>query len=320
MGTELVLPIETEAFLTHLTVERGRSERTVRAYRSDLLRYCGFLSEAGVDPLRATEADVEAWSAQLRSSGLAPSSVTRMLVSLRGMYRHLQGEGIIEVDPAAAIELPGGVDSLPKALPQQDVATMLDTVAGAAAGGGAVDLRDSALLEFLYGTGARVSEACGLGFGDLDLDARLARVLGKRDKERLVPLGRPVVDAMGKWLDTGRPELVGKRGTRDDADAVFLGARGRRLSRQAAWTTIRRRAAEAGITAEISPHVLRHSCATHMLEGGADIRTVAELLGHASVSTTQVYTRVATDSLFDSYRAAHPRAAASTSVAAGGTR
>lgn len=314
VGERPRLAIEVEGYLTHLSVERGRTERTLSAYRSDLGRFADFIHARGVEVLAADTADVEAWSVQLRSTGLADSSVTRMLVSVRGLYRHLQAEGLIEVDPTVPVELPSGTDSLPKALALRDVSEILDTLAATAAAGDPLALRDSALLEFLYGTGARVSEACGLRFGDLDLDARLARVLGKRDKERMVPLGAPVVAALALWLDDGRPELVSKRSSRDDLDSVFLGARGRKLSRQAAWTAMRRRAEEAGVTVEISPHVLRHSCATHMLEGGADIRTVAELLGHASVSTTQIYTRVATDSLFESYRAAHPRAAQGTRV------
>jgi integrase/recombinase XerD len=311
------LPVEAEAFLTHLAVERGRSEKTVRAYRSDLRRYAAFVgsqSPSGrvVEVLSAGPADVEAYSAHLRDSGLAASTVTRMLVSVRGLYRYLETEGTISADPSSSIELPGQLDSLPRALPAHEVAAILDTVDAKAAAGDRLAMRDSALLEFLYATGARVSEACGLGFGDLDVDAGLARVLGKRDKERMVPLGRPAIAALGRWLDDARPHMLSGRAGRSDRDAVFLGSRGRRLSRQAAWTAIRLRAAEAGVSGDISPHVMRHSCATHMLEGGADIRTVAELLGHASVSTTQRYTRVATDKLFDSYRCAHPRA--------GGTR
>jgi integrase/recombinase XerD len=323
------LPVEAEAFLTHLSVERGRSEQTIKAYRSDLRRYATFLTAAGpslreggrsdsgapgssVDVLSAEPADLEAYSLHLRGSSLAASTVTRMLVSVRGLYRYLDAEGVMPADPSTSLELPGQLDSLPKALPVHEVAAILDTVDAKAAGGDVLAMRDSALLEFLYGTGARVSEACGLGFGELDIDAGLARVLGKRDKERMVPLGRPAIDALSRWLDDARPAMLSQRAGRSDRDAVFLGSRGRRLSRQAAWSAIRLRAGEAGVPGDISPHVMRHSCATHMLEGGADIRTVAELLGHASVSTTQRYTRVATDKLFDSYRSAHPRA--------GGTR
>jgi integrase/recombinase XerD len=174
----------------------------------------------------------------------------------------------------------------------------------------ALALRDRALVEVLYGTGARVSEVCGIAFGDVDLDAALLRVLGKRSKERIVPLGRPAVRALAEWFDDGRPVLVPSQWrSRDDADAVFLGARGTRITRQGVWLVIRRWARAAGVTGEVSPHVLRHSCATHLLDRGADIRTVQELLGHSSISTTQIYTRVATERLWQAYRDAHPRSA-----------
>ena len=202
------LPIEAEGFLTHLTVERGRSERTISAYRSDLRRCGAFLERRSTDLLSATAADLEAWSAELRSSGLAPASVARMLVSARGLYRHLTAEGIIAADPTADLELPGQPEALPKALTSEEVAAILDAVAAAADSGDPASLRDAALLEFLYGTGARVSEACGVGFGDLDMDAGTARLLGKRDKERVVPFGAPARRALAAWLDGGRPALL----------------------------------------------------------------------------------------------------------------
>ncbi len=311
------LPIEAEGFLTHLLVERGRSTRTISAYRHDLQRFCGFLAHENVELLAARPQDVQAYGSRLRHIGLADSSVTRMLVSVRGMYRHFTAEGIIDADPTAAIETPGRPDAVPKALSEAEVEAMLGAAADLVAAGDPahpveVALRDLALLEFLYATGARVSEACGLGLGDLDLDTGLARVLGKRDKERMLPLGVPAVRALAVYLDQGRPAIRARASTsprRDDLDAVFLGVRGRRLSRQAAWEAIRSSAVAGGVRGRISPHVLRHSCATHLLDRGADIRTVAELLGHVSVSTTQIYTRVATERLFESYRAAHPRAA-----------
>jgi site-specific recombinase XerD len=161
----------------------------------------------------------------------------------------------------------------------------------------------------LYGTGARISEVCGLGFGDVDLDGALVRLFGKRSKERIVPLARPAVRALAVWFDEGRPSLVPDRWrSRDDADAVFLGARGSRLTRQGAWLVLQKWARPVGLADQVSPHVLRHSCATHLLDRGADIRTVQELLGHASISTTQIYTRVATERLWQAYRDAHPRA------------
>lgn len=318
------LPVEAESFLTHLAVERGRSPRTITAYRRDLSLLCGFLAGRGTEMVSATPDDLHAYGAELREMGLAAASRTRMLVSVRGCYRFLMTEGILEADPASHLETPRRPDSLPKSLDVASVEAILDTLVTAAQTGDPAVSRDRALLEFLYGTGARVSEACGLGFGDLDLDASLVRLRGKRDKERIVPMGVPAKHAIEQYLDRGRPAIVeavsSRRGPggahRDRADAVFLGVRGGRLSRQAAWQSIRCWARRAGVSGDISPHVLRHSCATHLLEGGADIRIVAELLGHVSVSTTQIYTRVANDLLFDAYERAHPRANRSL-VAAG---
>ncbi|MCO5319221.1 MAG: tyrosine recombinase XerD [Microthrixaceae bacterium] len=306
------LPIEFEAFLTHLAVERGRSARTLSAYRRDLARLVAFCSRNGIDPLGATASDLRAYSSWLGFSGLAPSSRTRMLVTVRGVYRFCHTEGFIPDDPGSDLETPRRPDALPKALDRTEVEAILELAATAAEGGDPVALRDRALLEFLYGTGARVSEACGLGFGDIDMEASLVRLLGKRDKERMVPVGRPARRAVAEYLDRGRPAILAAtpraRGGRDRADAIFLGVRGNRMSRQAVWEVLRRHSLRAGISSEVSPHVLRHSCATHMLEGGADIRIVAEMLGHASVSTTQIYTRVANDLLFEAYASAHPRA------------
>jgi integrase/recombinase XerD len=306
------LPVEVEAFLTHLAVERGRSPLTLSAYRRDLLRYVGFLARRGRTVEDATPADVDAFSLSLRVSGLAPASTTRTLVAVRTMHRFLAAEGLRAEDPATEVETPRRPAALPRALSEQDVVALLDAVGLGGAEDDPVVLRDRALLELLYGTGIRVSEACGLAFADLDLDGALVRVLGKRSKERIVPLGGPAVRALRDYLDRGRPALMGDgRVARDDAGAVFLGARGRRLRRQAAWEVIRRWATAAGLDpSRLSPHVLRHSCATHLLDHGADIRTVQELLGHASVSTTQIYTRVAADRLVEAYRAAHPRAGA----------
>ena len=173
-----------------------------------------------------------------------------------------------------------------------------------------MDRRDRAAIEVLYGSGLRISELVGLSFGDVGLESRLVRAFGKGRKERIVPLGSPSVAALGRWLEpSGRPTMVPKRwSSRDDADAIFLNQRGGRLSRQGAWLVVRDRARAAGLGDHVHPHVLRHSCATHMLDGGADLRAVQELLGHASISTTQVYTHVATERLFETYRAAHPRA------------
>lgn len=321
---EVELPIEAEDFLVHLRAEKGRSPLTIEAYRRDLTRYVEFLGADRSTALgQAGSADVDAFSASLRAAGLAPATVTRTLVAVRTLHRWLAAEGIRDADPAHAVETPRLPRPLPKALSEQQVTSMLDlveTTLGAAPATTtthrrerALLLRDRALLEVLYGTGARVSEVCGIGFGAMDLDGALLRVLGKRSKERIVPLGRPAVRAVGEWLDDGRPVVAPARWrSRDDADALFLGARGTRITRQGVWLVIQRWARAAGLGDEVSPHVFRHSCATHLLDHGADIRTVQELLGHASVSTTQIYTRVANERLWQAYLDAHPRARATT--------
>lgn len=313
------VPEAATPFLTHLTVEKGRSGLTMNAYRQDLRRYARFLEGRQLELDEVDARDVQDYSVQIRSCGLAPASVIRHLGTVRSLHRFLAAEGFAAVDPTTELEVPRKPSALPRALSESEVLALLDTLdtAVAAPGGdrvaGAVDLRDRALLELLYSSGIRVSEACGLGFGDLDLDVSFIRVLGKRSKERLVPVGRPAMVALLDYLDQGRPVLLGDRAAgRDAADAVFLGVRGKRIARQTVWDVIRNRAREAGVTAEISPHVLRHSCATHLLDHGADIRTVQELLGHASVSTTQIYTRVATERLVQAYMDAHPRAHTTT--------
>jgi integrase/recombinase XerD len=324
------LPLDAEDFLLHLRAEKGRSELTTTAYRRDLSRYVRFLAERGRTVDDAVTADVEAFASSLRHEGLAASSVTRTLVAVRTLHRWLATEGMREEDPARSVETPKLPRPLPKALSEPQVAAMLaaaDAAAGAAVGADraaatpsksrmrerALLLRDRALLEVLYGTGARVSEVTGIGFGALDLDAALLRVLGKRSKERIVPLGRPAVRSLATWLDEGRPVLAPENWkSRDHADAVFLGSRGSRITRQGVWLVIQRWGRVAGLAEEVSPHVLRHSCATHLLDNGADIRTVQELLGHASISTTQIYTRVATERLWQAYRDAHPRSGAPT--------
>jgi integrase/recombinase XerD len=317
------VPVAAGPFLTHLAVEKGRSELTLRAYRQDLRRYAGFLSARGREVGEVGEDDVQGFVTELRAGGLATSSVVRITGTVRSLHRFLAAEGLTSVDPTTAVESPRRPSALPRALSEHEVEALLDAVGSACelpTGDAAADaavLRDRALLELLYSSGIRVSEACGLRFGDLDVDSAFARVLGKRSKERLVPIGRPALSALAEYLDRGRPVLLGERAAdRDAADAVFLGRRGRRLGRQAAWGVIRRWATSAGLTAEISPHVLRHSCATHLLDHGADIRTVQELLGHASVSTTQIYTRVATERLVQAYRDAHPRARVSSRTGA----
>lgn len=308
------LDAQMEDFLVHLGVELRRSARTTDAYRRDLRRYRAHLLARGHDSLSADRADVVAFREMLEGSGLAAASVTRTMVCVRNYHRWLAIEGLRADDPAADIA-PGRVpDALPKALSEEHIEALFATVAADLRADplNALAMRDEALLETLYGTGARVSEVTGVSFGDLDLDGRLLRLMGKRSKERIVPLGRHALRSLERWLDDGRPRLVPQRWrSRDDADAVFLGVRGTRITRQAIWQMLNKRALQAEIPPHLlSPHVLRHSCATHLLDHGADIRTVQELLGHASISTTQRYTRVATERLFAVYMETHPRAGA----------
>jgi integrase/recombinase XerD len=299
---------EIDQFLAWMSVEQGRSPRTIEAYRRDLSSYSAFLESVGTPPTGASSAQVDGFVGHLRSSGKAPKTVARHLAAVRMFHGFLVAEGLRPDDPTVLTEGVRVPKGLPKALSMDDVNRLLEAVSGI----DSLAIRDQALLEFLYGTGARISEACGLSLGDLDMEASVARLLGKGRKERIVPFGRQAHMALVRWLGPGgRERLVpGAWSKRDDADAVFLGVRGTRLSRQAAWGIVRKYAVKAGITEHLSPHVLRHSCATHMLVNGADLRVVQELLGHASVSTTQVYTKVDDEVLFEMYREAHPRAKA----------
>ena len=308
MEAEVVLDGRAEEFLAWLAVERGRSPRTVEAYRRDLLRYSSHLRSAGRGLGDAGDTDIVAFVRSLQGEGLAASSVTRMLVSVRGLHRFLAAEGHRADDPSADVEIPSLPRGLPKALAVEQVVSLMEAVVG----DDPAARRDRAVLELLYGTGCRISEAGSLSLPDVDLHDGLVRVTGKGAKERIVPLGRCAAAALERWLaPEGRgalePELWARRG---DAEAVFLNQRGGRLSRQGLWLVVRRHGEAAGIGSLLTPHVLRHSCATHMLDGGADIRFVQEMLGHASISTTQIYTKVSTERLRAVYRAAHPRAVA----------
>jgi integrase/recombinase XerD len=301
-----VLPLEASDFLTWLAAERGRSQNTLAAYRRDLQAYCAWLSARSRTLADVVEDDVVAYVQELRAAGKAPSSVARALVAVRSLHRYLALEGLTKEDPAADVEVPRVPQGLPKALSEEEVERLI----GAVVGDDPAARRDRALLEVLYGSGLRISELVGLSLSDVDLDAGLLRVLGKGGKERVVPVGRMAASALGAWTGPGgRPELEPERwARRDDAEALFLNQRGGRLSRQGAWTIVRRHGDRAGLGERLTPHVLRHSCATHMLDHGADIRTVQELLGHASISTTQIYTLVSTDRLREVYEQAHPRA------------
>ena len=306
MTSTLELPLEAEEFLSWLVTERGRAANTIAAYRRDLTGYVAWLSAHGHDLASVDASALVDFVADRRDSGAAPSSIARQLAAVRTLHRYLVTEGERADDPMVDVEGVRVPSGLPKPLSEEQVTSLLDAVAGH----DPVDIRDRALLELLYATGARISEACGLSMGDIDFDGRLVRLFGKGAKERIVPFGRAAGAALDEWFSPrGRVAIVPARWRRrDDAEAVFLNRRGGRLSRQAAWAVVKRYGERAGIRAELSPHVLRHSCATHLLDHGADLRVVQEMLGHASISTTQVYTKVSQERLFEVYRAAHPRA------------
>ena len=300
------LPREVEELLSWLGVEKGRSANTLAAYRRDLAAYVEFLRGRGLALADVTDRVVEDYLAFLRAAGRAPASVARALVSIKALHRFCEDEGLAVANPVEDVERPRVPAGLPKALSEEEVTALL----GAVTGDDAVARRDRAIVEVLYGCGLRVSELVSLSLGDLDLDAGLVRAFGKGAKERVVPVGRMATAALRAWLAPGgRGALVPARwARRADSDAVFLNARGGRLSRQGAWGIVRHYGDRVGLGDRLTPHVLRHSCATHMLDHGADIRVVQELLGHASISTTQVYTRVSTERLRSVYESAHPRA------------
>lgn len=295
-------------WLEHLAVERGVSQHTLSNYTRDIHRYTAWLAGAGKHDLaQVTATDVEAYVADLRrgvdgATPLAASSAARALTVARGLHRFGVEEGALPADTAAEVSPPSAGEKLPDTLSIDEVASLLDACPTETP----VGLRDKALLETLYATGARVSEVLDLCVDDataaIDVDGILA-VTGKGNKQRLVPLGSHAKDALEAYLVRGRPVFANGR-----SHALFLNKRGGGLSRQSAWTVIKQAADRAGIAKDVSPHTLRHSFATHLLEGGADVRSVQELLGHASVTTTQIYTHVTADSLREVWRSSHPRA------------
>ncbi|MER7892843.1 site-specific tyrosine recombinase XerD [Micromonospora sp. NPDC094482] len=304
-------------YLDHLTVERGLSANTLASYRRDLDRYLTTLADAGVTDLASVGAGVvESHLARLRAGDgehppLAVSSAARAASAVRGLHRFALREGLAGADPSRDVRPPTPPRRLPRALPLDDVVRLVETAGPITATGESAPLalRDRALLEFLYGTGARISEAVGAAVDDVDLAEGTVLLHGKGGRTRLVPIGGYAVEALRAYLVRARPSLAAAgRGT----PAVFLNARGGALSRQGAWTILRRAAQRAGLPVEgpaaVSPHTLRHSYATHLLDGGADVRVVQELLGHASVTTTQVYTLVTVERLREVYATAHPRA------------
>ncbi len=313
------LPRPAEEFLSWLEVERGRSPRTLAAYRRDLVAYRDALAAGGATMEGASPADLAAYLSTRRASH-SPASVARAHSSIRGFHRFLVEEGLRPDDPTVDLPSISLSDMLPKALGEEEAERLLASVVGT----GPAVLRDRALLEVLYGTGARVSEVVGLNVSDVadalgDVDLPLVRVLGKGDKERVVPLGSVARLALAEWLSgRGRPLFEPKRWRRrSDAEALFLNARGGRLTRVGAFGVVKKYAARVGLEDAVSPHVLRHSCATHMLGRGADVRVVQELLGHASIATTQRYTKVSAEHLRRAYEEAHPRAHPRATPAAG---
>jgi integrase/recombinase XerD len=302
-----------QGYLDYLAIERGVAANTLSSYRRDLRRYAEHLSSRGLDDLAsAAETDVSEFLVALRrgdpENGVAPLSAVsaaRALIAVRGLHRFAAAEGIAALDVAREVKPPTPSRRLPKSLTVDEVLALLDAAGGDSEGDGPLTLRNRALLELLYSTGARISEAVGLDVDDIDTHARSVLLRGKGGKQRLIPIGRPAVSALDAYLVRGRPELA-RRGR--STPAIFLNARGGRLSRQSAWQVLQDAAQSAGITATVSPHVLRHSFATHLLDGGADVRVVQELLGHASVTTTQIYTLVTVNALREVWSGAHPRA------------
>lgn len=310
MASTVTQPVDAlvESFLRWMAVERGRAQNTVISYRRDLVRYTSFLYEQEKSLETASESDVEHYVRLLQNSGEAVASTARRIASIRMLHMYLVSEDVRPDNPASRLEgvrVPSGV---PKPLSTDEVEALLSVMTGESA----IEMRDRALLEFLYATGARISEACDLNIADLDMSSRVVRLFGKGSKERVVPFGRIAEQQIREYLNAGgRDGLIPDSWARgSDRDAVFLTNKGRRLNRQKAWHIVRDAGVRAGLHQELSPHVLRHSCATHMLEHGADLRIVQEMLGHATISTTQIYTRVSNERLWSVYRDAHPRATA----------
>ncbi|MFM7270164.1 MAG: site-specific tyrosine recombinase XerD [Actinomycetes bacterium] len=299
---------------TWLSAERGLAGNTLLAYRRDLRRYATWLRARGIHDAGAVgEPEVAAYVESLRRSRrtdgsprYAPSTVARGLVAVRSLHRFCVDEGFTESDPSGEVGAPKVPQGIPKALTESEV----DALLGAVEGDGPRSVRDRAILELLYGTGIRIGELVGLDRPDLDLEDRLLRVLGKGSRERIVPVGRSAAGAVGDYLAHGRPALERPATRRVSGDPLLLNARGGRLTRQSCWKIVTAAGARVGLEGRLTPHVLRHSCATHMLDHGADIRVVQELLGHASLSTTQIYTKVSPERLRAVYEQAHPRAGA----------
>jgi integrase/recombinase XerD len=294
-------------FIAYLELERGLSRNTLEAYRSDLLQYGAWLQENDKDALAVGHTDLAAFVAGLAAGGggrppAAATTIQRKVACLRSFYRHLRREEILDRDPTAELKGPPRDKRLPHVLTRDEVALLLSQPRG----GGPAALRDRALLELMYACGLRASEAVGMRLDELDLDEGILRANGKGSKERIVPIGSKAVAALIAYLTLGRPQLVG---VREDTH-VFVNQRGRGLTRQGLYKIVQRHARTAGLADKMSPHTLRHTFATHLLAGGCDLRALQEMLGHADIATTQIYTHLSADRLRDVYFAAHPRASA----------
>jgi integrase/recombinase XerD len=298
--TELTLD-----FIAYLELERGLSRNTLEAYRSDLQQYGQFLQRAGIDPLNVTPADLAAFVSELATgtegkAGVAPATLQRKIACLRSFYRHLRREQILTGDPTTELRPPRSRGRLPKVLSRDEVARLLAQPHGRSPAA----LRDRALLETMYACGLRASEAIDLRLANLDLDAGVLHTHGKGSKERIVPIGSKAIETLREYLERGRPRLVGIR----EEPSVFVNLRGSGLSRQGLYKIVQGHARSAGLEHRMSPHTLRHTFATHLLAGGCDLRSLQEMLGHADIGTTQIYTHLSADRLRDVYFDAHPRA------------
>ncbi|PFG31514.1 tyrosine recombinase XerC [Paramicrobacterium agarici] len=298
-------------FLEHVRIERNFSPQTARAYASDLSEFATWASERDITDTRQLDLDhYRDWLWKMSNDGLAQSTIARRSATLRSWSAWMWREGATDTDTAARLRSPKTGRHLPAVVPRDSMANMLDELGVAAAEGGPIEVRDRAIVELLYAAGLRVSELCGLDVDDVDLDRLTARVTGKGSKQRVVPFGVPAQSSLVDYLRDARGELLRRGGTvtTDASSAVFLGARGSRLSTRSAYAVISRILSRVPAASGVGPHTLRHTAATHLLDGGADLRAVQELLGHSSLGTTQIYTHVSADRLRESYRQAHPRA------------
>jgi integrase/recombinase XerD len=293
-----ICPVELlEAFFTYLTAEKGLSNNTVSSYRADLRKYSIFLAEKGIGPESAASPHIIDFIEALRSDGYSAASVCRYISSIKALYKFMRIENMVGHDPSENVQTPKKWERLPKALSQSDVSVLLE-----AGREGKTGLRDSAMLELLYSSGLRVSELVSIKIGDIHFDAGFIRVLGKGSKERVVPVNARAIRKVKRYVEEERPAILGKR----QSPFLFVTRMGGRMTRQRFWQTIKKVGRSLGIA--LSPHTIRHCFATHLLEGGADLRSVQKMLGHSDISTTQVYTKVTTDRIKKVFKKHHPRA------------